>query len=338
MYKSTIASQNQSISDASAAVTSAAATMSNDPAAQAAAASIQQQYGVLIKAMQEKNKIVLGGYTQNAARSGSLQYANDMTETFMSNEMDRASGRIADLTSKMQDAVLKSNAAYAAKDIKAFDTAQKAVDAIRKEQSSTMSTLLTATNNQVKNVQAQAKIDATTAKNLLTADINVSKASAPGMVAALKGAGITDLNDPQVSSYVDAYATAHGISDPGTLMGELATAFAADVKATDTQKNADAKTNYAVNKPYPTTKPKAAGSETVTTASAKLKPALKSISEGGVLGDDGYMDPAKWIAQRDEWISQKLPVTTFNTLYKRYLNPASYEQAGFKATAASTVL
>jgi hypothetical protein len=316
MYKSQIASQNQAITDAQNAVTAAAATMSNDPAAQAAAAYIQQQYGVLIQAMQEKNKQVLGGYTMNAARSGGLQYANDMTETFMSNEMDRASARIADLTGKMQAAVLKSNAAYAANDIKAFDAAQTAVDNIRKEQSTTLGQLTTATNNQVKDVQAQVKQVSTDAKNTLTADIATSKASAPGIVTALKAAGITDLNDPQVAPYVTAYAQAHGISDPGTLMGELSTAFAADVKATDTMKNADAKTNYAVNKPYPT---KSGGANTKVdggyTYTPQDKASITSFFQTGGTGPDGqkyngrgadgYVDPGAYTAFYNAWLNQK---------------------------------
>ena len=326
MYKNMISSQQQAATNASATLEAARGMMNNDPAAQAAASYIQQQYGVLISAMQEKNKQVLGGYTRNAARDGGLQYANDMTETFMSNEMDRASARIADLTSKMTASVMKSNAAYAAKDIKAFDTAQKAVDSIRKEQSTTMSHLLTATNNQVKAVQAQTKIDAASQKATLTADINTSKASAPGIVNALKGAGITDLNDPQVGPYVEAYATVHGISDPGTLMGELSTAW-----------QTAQKTSYTVNKPYPTKSGGTTPAFSVSKGIAAVTPQFEAeVKASG--STDGYIDPAKWIAARTNWMSLGGTAASFNSNFKGYLNPASYPLAGFKVPAASTVL
>lgn len=70
---------------------------------------------------------------------------------------------------------------------------------------------------------------------------------------------------------------------------------------------------------------------TIDTASNEIGDHLKPISEGGILGDDGYMDPNKWVELRDDWIKGKLSKSTFDTLYKRYLNPESYEVAGFKA-------
>lgn len=72
---------------------------------------------------------------------------------------------------------------------------------------------------------------------------------------------------------------------------------------------------------------------TVQTASAQLKQGLKPISQGGVLGEDGYMDPNKWVQTRDQWLENKLPIETFNNLYKRYLNPKSYKLAGFQQSS-----
>ncbi len=69
---------------------------------------------------------------------------------------------------------------------------------------------------------------------------------------------------------------------------------------------------------------------TVKSASSALDKALKPESQGGVLGDDGYMDPYKWVAQKREWIKDGLTTSTFDNLYKQYLNPDSYELAGFK--------
>jgi hypothetical protein len=77
---------------------------------------------------------------------------------------------------------------------------------------------------------------------------------------------------------------------------------------------------------------------TVQNASAEIKSHLKPISQGGILGDDGYMAPEDWVQLRDTWIINKLPIATFNTLYKRYLNPASYDMAGFKSDTGGDLL
>lgn len=68
---------------------------------------------------------------------------------------------------------------------------------------------------------------------------------------------------------------------------------------------------------------------TVAEASAEIKANLKPISEGGVLGEDGYMSPQQWLALRDEWTELNLTKTSFETLFKRYLNPESYKMAGY---------
>ncbi len=75
---------------------------------------------------------------------------------------------------------------------------------------------------------------------------------------------------------------------------------------------------------------------TVEDASNEIDQHIKPISEGGELGDDGYMDPYKWIKLRDTWIKNKLSKTTFDTLYKRYLNPESYTIAGFTKPKSDT--
>ena len=68
---------------------------------------------------------------------------------------------------------------------------------------------------------------------------------------------------------------------------------------------------------------------TVAEASAEIKANLKPISEGGVLGEDGYMSPQQWLALRDKWTELNLTKTSFETLFKRYLNPESYKMAGY---------
>ena len=83
-------------------------------------------------------------------------------------------------------------------------------------------------------------------------------------------------------------------------------------------------------------KTRSEGKVSLSSASSELKSHLKPISKGGILGDDGYMAPEKFIELRDTWITNKLPKATFDTLYKRYLNPASYSKAGYTTQKSTT--
>lgn len=83
------------------------------------------------------------------------------------------------------------------------------------------------------------------------------------------------------------------------------------------------------------TKTSRGGKLTVQQFIAQAEPDLKPISQGGVLGDDGYMAPEKWIAGKDKWIDAGLPVSTYNARFKQYLNPESYAKAGFKTSKSS---
>lgn len=310
MFKQTFAAQDKSIADAKTTIANAAATVANDPAAQQAAAAIAAKYDILINAMKEKNRQVLGGFTANAARTGGLQYANDMTETFMSAEMDRASARIADLVSKEQELILKSNAAYKANDIKAFNSAQTALDKATKEKTDTLGKLLTATNNQVKAVQAQQKIDAAAAKQQLTTDTTTAAKIAAGMAKTLKDSGVTD--PEQISQFVAEMAKKNGITNPDILSGAL-----------ETERQKLAKTNYAINKPYPSkggsgTKPKVDGGYTYTPEDIATYSGL--LNKGGTApsgdvyagrGSDGFVDPGAYVAAYNDWIKNNGTVAGF---------------------------
>lgn len=327
MYKQSLASQDQNISDAKTALAAAAATVANDPAASQAAAAISAQYDVLINAMKEKNRQVIGGYTENAARSGGLQYANDMTETFMSNEMDRASQRISDLVNKEQELILKSNAAYKDGDIKAFNAAQTALTKATADKTTTLGKLLTATNTQVKNVQAQQKIDQATAKQALTFDTTTSAKIAAGMVTAVKAAGLTD--PAQIQAYVQAMAEQNGITNPDILAGAFATAQQTAAK-TDAS-IANTASTIAKRNATPATGAKKGGADANYTYTAADVSAAKSLLQAGgngyaAMGSDGYSDPGAYTSLMNSWVSLGGTVAGFAKVFppKTYVNPASY--------------
>lgn len=328
-FKQTLANQDQNIANAQQTLATAAATMTNDPAAASAAAAIKTQYDVLINAMKAKNAIVLGGYTKNAARSGGLQYANDMTENFMSEEMDRASQRIADLVSKEQTLILASNNAYKNGDIKAFNAAQTALEKTQNDKTSTLGKLLTATNNQVKNVQAQQKIDAAATKQQLASDTTTSTKIAAGMVAALKAAGISD--PKTIEEYVQAMATKNGITNPDILSGALATAQQTAAK-TDASL-ANTASTIAKRGAGGTTGAKGGtdGGYTYTAADVAVYTSL--LNKGGTApdgtkynarGTDGYVDPGAYAAAYADWVANNgTPAGFLKKFPVSQVNPAS---------------
>lgn len=162
-FSNNISSLTQQANDATAVVNSAAATLANDPAATAAAASITAQYQQLIAAQIARNNILLGSYKTNAARSGSLQFANNMESNFMSEEMITASNAVSNLVTKQNAALVASNTAFKNGDIKAFNDATAAYNDIATKKTQAILDLANATDKAVKDAQAatrQASLDA----------------------------------------------------------------------------------------------------------------------------------------------------------------------------------
>lgn len=335
-FKDILSEQEQNIETAHQTLDSLRSTIGNDPAAVQAANAIEQQYAPLIKAMQDKNQVVLGSYTANAARSGSLQYANDMETTFMSDEMDNASSRIADLVSKEQELILKSNTAYQAADVKAFDAAQKELDTVTKSKSDTLAKLLTATNNQVKTVQAQQKIDAAAKKQQLTSDVTLSSKTAAGLVQAVQESGITD--PAQIDAYIQDMATKNGITNPDILKSAYVTAQQTAQKAALSAENTQSEINKRATTGSGKASTKGSGVDGGYSYSAGDVGTYTSfLNKGGKApngttyagrGADGYVDPGAYGAALTDWVAQGGTPTGFAKKFpvKGNVNPSAYAQ------------
>lgn len=297
---------DQGITAAQNTLAAVSATLNNDPAAQAAVAQISNQYNGLIQAMIAHNKIVLGGYSVGAARTGALQYANDMTTDFMSKEMEYANQRVQKLIDLESAAIMKSNAAYKAGDVKAFSVATTALKAAQTEKINMIGKLGTATSKALSDFQSKVKLAQATAKNNVTLDITKSKSLAASMAKQLKDAGITD--PAQIKEYVNAVAQNQGITNPDVLGSALVTA------------------QQTLNKATTAAGKKGKNTFNTTDGISQVTPRME-----GAKGSDGYIDPAKWIATRVWWQGQGGTASSFNSNFKQYLNPASYAQAGFKA-------
>lgn len=304
-FKGQLDQQDQNIADAQSTLASVRDTLNNDPAAVQAANAISANYGVLINAMKEKNRQVLGSFTENAARNGSLQYANDMHTTFMSNEMDRASQRVADLVAKEQELILKSNTAYKNGDIKAFNAAQTALTKAQSDKTTTLGKLLTASNAQVKAVQAQVKATAATKSAKVKNDISLAKSTAAGIVDAITKSGVTD--EKQIKQYISEMADHVGISDPAILESAVVTARQTADKTALSLANTRSTIAKRGSSNSPKTKTTTDGSFTYSGEdTAKLASLLNQGTTDGTYagrGADGYVDPGAYTHAYTAWIA-----------------------------------
>lgn len=318
---------------AQAAVTAAAGNLANDPALASAISSIQAQYKVLYDAMGLKNQQVLGRASAEVGAFGGLGVMN---QSFLSNQMDLAQGRLSDIISKEQAAIINAKAAYQKGDVAALDAATTQLKNAQAAKSSAVQDLLTATNNAVKTAQAQAKIDQTATNSQITNDIKNAKGVADSLAAKLAAAGITDLSS---YDYTDI-AQQLGINSPEILAAAVQAAGAAAVKANldnanvaDQIANRDAGTQI---KQQNANKTKAASASTfkVSDGIAKVLPQMQAeVKASG--STDGFIDPAKWIAARDNWQRLGGTAASFKSNFIQFLNPASYVKAGYKAPAAA---
>lgn len=331
--KSNLDNLDAQYAQAQSSVTAAAANLANDPALASAISSIQGQYKVLYDAMGLKNQQVLGRAASEVGAFGGLGVMN---QSFLSNEMDAAQTRLSDIISKEQAAIINAQAAYNKGDVAALDAATSQLKDAQTAKSTAVSQLLTATNNAVKTQQAQAKIDQTATNSQITNDIKNAKGVADSLAAKLAAAGITDLSS---YDYTDI-AKQLGINSPEILAAAVQAAGDASTKANlgnanvaDQIANRDAGTQI---KQQNADKTKAASTSTfkVSDGIAKVTPQMKAeVKSSG--STDGYIDPAKWIAARDNWQALGGTAASFKSNFIQYLNPASYTKAGYKAPAAA---
>lgn len=344
-YKGILSEQENAITTAQNNLAAAQATLTDDPAALAAAASISASYGTLIEAMNLKNTQVLGKAQSGEAAFGGLGV---MPTTFMSDEMDLASARIADLVTKEQSALLKSNTAYQNSDVKAFNDAQTALNTATTAKKETLNTLLTATQKQVTEVQAQQKIDAAATKAQLASDVTTSAKIAASMAQSIAQSGITD--PTEIASYVQAMATKEGITDPNILQSALVTAQAANTKANLTNAHTAAETNKTNSTGGgSTTKVKGGTDGNYTYTPADLTTYSTLLDTGGTINGtkyngrgttDGFVDPGAYTAVYNDWVNEnKGTPKGFLAKYPiKNVNPSSYGElpAAIQPKAAPT--
>lgn len=328
-YEDTIKNLDEGITAAKDTLDQAKATLANDPAAIAAVEAIKLKYDMLIKNMKDKNAILLGGQKKNSARSGSLQYANEMDSNFMSSEMDKATQRVADLVTQETQMILKAEQAYKTGNLKALDAATKAYDEANKSKLDAIDKLLSATDKAVKTQQAEIKMQQAASKQQMSDDIRLSTSLATGIAQEIMDAGISD--PEQIDVYLQEMADRSGIDNIDILRSAVTKAQQAGEKSALSMANT--KSIMAKRKTTGTggtTKATGGGTDGGFKYSGDdVSTYTGLLNQGGSVdgskyagrGDDTYVDPAAYIAVYKDWIKQggtpagflkKFPITNVN--------------------------
>lgn len=330
-FKSSLQNLDQQVTEATNNLNTAKALSANDPAATAAIDAIHAKYAIQKQLIGDKNKILLGKASTGQSAFGGL---GQMSQDFLDNQQAKADQRIAVLASQEQDAVIKAQIAYQTQDYKMLNDAMSAYDTANKAKLGALNDLLTASNKAVAAAQAQQKIDAAAEKQAVTLDISKSSNLGASIAKNIADSGITDPD--QIAKYIAGVAQEYGITNPDILSSAVTKAQQTSDKTdaslantANTIKNRDAST--AIKQQNADKKPVSSASFKVSEAISKVTPQMKSIK-----GEDGYIDPAKWVAARDNWMALGGTAASFKSNFIQYLNPASYTVAGYKAPAAAT--
>lgn len=331
VWNTTGAYLDNSIAQAKASLTSAMATLKHDPAAAMAIQQIMQKWDQQIVAQKQNNAFILGSAVENSARSGGLQYANEMDSKFMGDEQQKALDRVTNLVSQETSAVLTAQAAYKKGDVAAFNAASTALEKAQNDKTSAITKLLDESDKILKQKTDAVKAAEATQKNTLSTDVTTSSKIAAGMIVALKQKGITDPD--QVNAYVQEMAKENGITNSNILAGALATAQQTADKTDASIRNTNStitKRGTSGGSPAPKGGTDGAFSYTADDVSQYTS----FLNKGGSgpngssfagRGADGFVDPGTYNASYQDWIAnggtpqgfvKKFPITN--------VNPSSY--------------
>jgi hypothetical protein len=336
LYDNNITLLDDGIATAKANLARTAATMGNNPAAAAAIAQIMAKFDQQIGLMKEQNRQLMGGNITNAARGGALQYANEMTGNFLSDEQGRAMQRVTDLQTQEADLILKTQESYKKGDVAAFDAASKALDAANSDKLKAISDLMKQTDTIVKEKQNQQKIAQNTAKQQITDDIRLSTNLATTVAEAIAASGITD--EKKKRAYIEAMAEKNGITNADILQSAVIKADQANTKAelglANTRSIIAKRGQTGTKKTSGGAKAKTDGSYSYTTSDVgtysnflnKGGTAPDGTAYNGRGKDDGFVDPGAYSAAFNDWVSNGGTPKGFAKEFpvKNYVNPASY--------------
>ena len=334
MYNDAISNANDVVTARYNDVQSALATVQNDPAAVQALQAIRDSYAPLIDAMNKKNAQLMGRTNNAAAAYGGL---GQMTQDFMSAEMNNANQRMTELIAKENDSLLKTSIAYKDADIKAYNAATTAYEKANKDKLTAINDLAKATNDAVKATQAQQKADLAEQKQTFTEMNTYAKTNAPGLVAATKGMNAKD-TQTVVDSFINSYAQMNGLTDTekanftGMINGELATAGQTAAKTDASLANTD---SIIANRGKTTTQ-KGGTDGSYNYTSADVATYTNLLNQGGTSpdgtviaarGSDGYVDPGAYTAALNDWVKHGGTPTGFAKKFpvKGNVNPVSYK-------------
>lgn len=322
---------DDNINQAKSTLDAAQANLNNDPALSSAIDAIRLKYGQLIDAMKQKNLLVAGSNKINSSRTGMSQYANEMDTNFMSDEMDQASQRVADLVTQQSVLITKTVAAFKDGDVKALNNAQEAYDKANKDKVDAINKLLVESDKVAKAKVAELKQAKTDAKQEITDNIRVSTSIANTVAEQIANSGIKD--QKQIDAFLQDMAESNGITNIDVLKSAVLKAQQTQARQNVLNKN----TNDIIAK----RDQKSTSTKGVTTkgggtdggfkySSDDVSAYANLLNQGGQSptgqvyngrGEDKYVDPGAYTAALNDWVDnggtpqgfvKKFPVTNID--------------------------
>lgn len=147
------------LADATDALEKAKISANDNAPLQQILSDIGGQYDRLAQQVVDKNNILMGSIRENAARGGSMQYANEMYSNFTSDAMDRGAARVLDVYDRKASALAKATKAYKDGQVELLDKYQKEYDNSAKELADATLDWNKAVNDHIKDIREQERLD-----------------------------------------------------------------------------------------------------------------------------------------------------------------------------------
>lgn len=317
-YRSSLKAIDDQVTQAHANLDNLQRTAQNDPAAQAAISAIRSKFETQANLLRARQTQFLGKQSTAVSAFGGL---GPMSQDFLNNQQQKAEAQLTDLAAKEEDLVFKAQIAYKTGNYKDLNAAMTEYDKANKTKLTALNDLLKETNKEVTQRQAEDRLTLAKDKQQVSTDISKSTGIASAIAKTLADSGVTDKGE--IDKYITGMAEKSGISNPSLLSSAVERARQTLAKTNSSLANTSSIITKR-NQPKSTDNTKFVQSEGI----AKVTPQME-----GVKGSDGYIDPAKWIAARTNWMSLGGTETSFKSNFIKYLNPASYQKAGYAKPA-----
>jgi hypothetical protein len=277
-----------------------------DTTAASTVSTLTNMYNERITSVKDSYARLSAKKNQQNIRNGLDRYAPDQAQGVLTDVEVVGQMKIADLTTKMNDAITKATDAQSANDTKAFNNAYKEIQTIQKNMTTEINTLYK-TAVSYKNAQTKAlHEEQMNASRKITDDVKKSTAIAPYLAEELAG-----MNKAEQDTFFKTYADQNGISE-SVLRGAVSKASLSRTNTISTIANRGK------------SKSAKAGGESTDGKITYTADDIGDIEAKMPRGDDNYVDTGVYTKLFNNWL--KLGGTSVGFIKefppKTHLNPS----------------